>query len=114
MNSAGRGFLIVSAALSAVAALLHPGRIAFGAPWYRFLGAGERMAQASSAGRWYPAVVTLAIVFILLVWSLYALFGAGVIVRLPFVWFLLCAITGIYLLRGVVFLRLLRVYVATV
>jgi len=77
MESTGSPYLIVGAALSAIAALLHLGCIAFGAPWYRFLGAGERMAQMASAGRLYPTVVTLAIAFVLLVWSLYALSGRG-------------------------------------
>ncbi|MGQ4584278.1 hypothetical protein [Lysobacter sp. F60174L2] len=36
--------------LNAIAALLHVGCIIFGASWYRFFGAGERMAQLASAG----------------------------------------------------------------
>lgn len=108
MNSPDSLYLIVGAALSAIAALLHLATIAFGASWYRFLGAGERMAQMASAGRLYPTVVTLAIAALLLVWSLYALSGAGVIGRLPFLRPALCAITGIYLLRAVAFLPLMR------
>lgn len=108
MNSPDSLYLIVGAALSAIAALLHLATIAFGASWYRFLGAGESMAQMASAGRLYPTVVTLAIAAVLLVWSLYALSGAGVIGRLPFLRPALCAITGIYLLRAVAFLPLMR------
>jgi hypothetical protein len=107
MTNAGTPFLIVGASLSALAALLHLGCIAFGASWYRFFGAGERMAQMAEAGRWYPVVVTLAIATLLLVWSLYALSGAGVIGRLPFLRPALCAITGIYLLRGIAFMPLM-------
>lgn len=107
MDNAGSSFLIAGAALSAIAALLHLGCVAFGAPWYRFLGAGERMVRAASAGRWYPSAVTLAIAAVLLVWALYALSGAGVIGRLPFLRLALCAITGFYLLRGVAFIPLM-------
>jgi hypothetical protein len=107
MDSTGSPYLIVGAAFSAIAALLHLGAVAFGAPWYRFLGAGERMAQMAAAGRVYPTVVTLAIASILFVWSLYALSGAGVIGRLPFLRLALCAITGIYLLRAVAFVPLM-------
>jgi hypothetical protein len=78
-------FLIAGALMSALAAALHVGCIVFGAPWYRFFGAGERMAQAASAGHWYPAVVTMAIA--LLRPALYV-------------------ITGIYLLRGLAILPL--------
>ena len=96
-------FLVAGAALSAVAALLHLACIAFGAPWYRFMGAGEQMVKMVSNGRWYPTVVTLIIAAVLSIWSLYALSGAGVIPKLPFVRLALCAITGIYLLRAVAF-----------
>jgi hypothetical protein len=92
--------------MSAVAALLHVACIFFGASWYRFFGAGERMAQLASSGSWYPVVVTSFIAAMLFAWSLYALSGAGVIAKLPLLRLALCAITGIYLLRGVAVLPL--------
>ena len=106
MNDAPNAFLVIGAAMSAVAALGHVGCIIFGASWYRFFGAGERMAQLASAGSWYPAVVTSFIAAMLFAWSLYALSGAGVIPELPLVRVALCAITGIYLLRGIAVLPL--------
>ncbi len=103
MQSYGKAFLVMGAALSALAALLHVGCLLFGAPWYRFLGAGEQIARMAAAGHWYPTVLTSAIVATLSGWSLYALSGAGVIRRLPFVRLALCVITSIYLLRAVAF-----------
>jgi len=97
-------FLIAAASLSALAALLHLGCIAFGATWYRFFGAGERMAQMASAGSWYPTIVTTFIAAVLATWALYALAGADVIPRLPFTRAILCAITAVYLLRGLIVL----------
>jgi hypothetical protein len=85
---------------------LHAGCIVFGAPWYRFFGAGERMAQMASAGHWYPTVVTVAIASVLATWSLYALSGASVIRALPLLRPALCAITAVYLLRGLAILPL--------
>jgi hypothetical protein len=96
-------FLIIGAALSALAALLHVGCILFGASWYRFFGAGERMARMAAAGHWYPTVITSGIVAILFCWSLYALSGAGVVRRLPLMRLVLCIIAGIYMLRAVAF-----------
>lgn len=96
-------FLISAGILSAVAALLHLGCIAFGAPWYRFLGAGEKMAQMALAGHWYPSVAALFIAAVLAVWSLYAFSGAGLVRRLPLLRLVLCVITGIYLIRGAAF-----------
>ncbi len=93
-------FLITGAAFSALAALAHLGCIVFGAPWYRAMGAGEKMARMAAAGSWRPAIVTAFIAAVLATWSLYALSGAGVIPRLPLLRTALCLITGVYLLRG--------------
>jgi hypothetical protein len=92
--------LIAGACLSAIASLLHVGIIFGGAPWYRFFGAGDRMALAAAAGRIYPTVVTASIALVLALWAAYALAGAGLIPTLPLVKPVLCAITTIYLLRG--------------
>ena len=106
MEGTRNAYLIAGALLSALAAALHVGCIVFGAPWYRFFGAGERMAQMAIAGNWYPTVVTAAIAFVLAMWSLYALSGAGVIRALPLLRLALCGITAIYLLRGLVIVPL--------
>lgn len=95
-------YLISAGTLSAVAALLHLGCIYFGAPWYRFFGAGEQMAILAERNSIQPTLITSAIVIVLSVWSLYAFSAAGVIFRLPFARLALILITLIYLLRGVV------------
>lgn len=100
-------FLLAGGILSALAAVAHLGCIAFGAPWYRFLGAGEQMAQMDLAGHWYPTVASLVIAGMLFTWSAYALSGAGLIRRLPLLRFVLCLVTGIYLVRGLGFYFLL-------
>ena len=96
----GNPLLISAAMLNAIAALLHVGCIIFGASWYRFFGAGEGMAQLAAAGSPVPARITAGIAAVLTLWSAYALSGAGVIPRLPLLRIALCAIAGIYLLRG--------------
>ena len=93
-------FLLASAALSAIAALLHVGCIIFGPSWYRFFGAGERLAQLAAAGSAVPTVMTAGIAAVLSLWAAYALSGAGVIARLPLIRVALCAIAGAYLIRG--------------
>lgn len=100
-------YLIAAAVLSAMAALLHLGVIAWGAPGYRMFGAGEYMAQLAESGHWYPPVVTSCIAAVLGIWALYALSGAGVIRRLPWLKPVLCAITAVYLLRGLIIVPLL-------
>jgi len=102
-------WLIIAAGLSAIAALLHIAIIIGGAPWYRFFGAGEGMASAAAAGRWYPAIVTAGIALVLSVWAAYALSGAGVIQPLPLLKLGLCVITAIYLVRGLAVVPLLAI-----
>lgn len=60
----------------------------------------------ATTGDPYPTVVTLVIAAILSVWSLSAISGAGAIQKLPLLRFALCAITGVYILRGVAFVSL--------
>src|SRR3954468_14554797 len=100
MSAPPNPFLIAAASADAVAALLHVGCIVFGAPWYRFFGAGVRMAELAAAGNRYPALVSSAIVVVLLAWSAYALSGAGLIPRLPLLRVALCVIAALFLLRG--------------
>ena len=95
-------FLIAGAVLSAIAALLHICVIFGGPAWYRFFGAGERMAASAEAGHLYPVAVTLVIAGMLGVWAAYALAGAGVSQPLPLQALVLPAITAVYLLRGLV------------
>ncbi len=103
-------YLVIAAACSGLAALLHLGCIIFGGDWYRFFGAGEQMAQLAEAGHVYPTIVTSVIVLLLTVWSLYALSGAGIILKLPLLRLGLCVIAGIYLLRGVAFIPLMPMF----
>lgn len=91
---------LLAAALSAAASALHLACIAGGPGWYRALGAGEPMARMAASGSTYPAMVTAAIGAVLLVWAAYALAGAGVLPRLPWMRAILCAISAVYVLRG--------------
>jgi hypothetical protein len=86
--------------LTGAAALLHVAIILGGPQWYRFFGAGERMARLAARGSSYPAIVTATIAVILGVWALYALSGAGLLRRLPLLRVVLVLIAAIYLVRG--------------
>ena len=103
MQITGSQALVVGAICSAAAAMAHLACIVWGAPAYRFMGAGERMARAVEAGKLRPTLVTLAICGVLLVWAAYALGGAGVIAPLPFSSLALPAICAVYLGRAVAF-----------
>jgi hypothetical protein len=102
MRAYGYWFLLAGI-LNAAAALAHLACIFGGPPWYRFFGAGERMARLVERGSMRPALITLTITTILAVWSAFALSGAGLIARLPLLRPVLMAITIIYLLRGLAY-----------
>ena len=68
------------------------------------------MARMAEQGLWYPTIVTSLIVLVLLVWATYALSGAGVIKRLPLTRLALILIASIFLLRGVLFIRLMPMF----
>ena len=103
----GKKWLVLGGTLSALAAILHLAVIAGGPSWYRFFGAGEGMAQAAERGSSTPALVTLGIAAILLVWALYAFSGAGIIRRLPLLRTALILISAVYLLRAFALLPVL-------
>lgn len=76
----------------------------FGGPnWYRLLDAGEQMAQMAEQGCMYPTYVTLGISVIIAIWGLYALSGAGVILKLPFLKTALVLLTAVYSIRSKAF-----------
>ncbi|MEP2651393.1 MAG: hypothetical protein ABJH06_05290 [Paraglaciecola sp.] len=93
-------YLTAAGCLSALAWLLHLGCIYYGAPWYRFFGAGEHMAVMAEKGLLQPTIITLVIFSVLSVWSLYAFSAAGIIVSMLLVRLALIVITSVYLLRG--------------
>jgi len=97
----GNAWLITAGILSIVAALLHLACILGGAPWFRAMGAGEKMALAADRGAVFPTLITLVIASVLFVWAAYAFSAAGLIPRLPLVRTALVAICTVLLLRGV-------------
>lgn len=96
----GFPWLLAAAAGSALAALLHIGCIAFGAPWYRCFGAGPRMVRLAQAGHWWPPLMTAGITAMLVTWTLYALAAAGWHSPLPASRWVLPGIAAVLLLRA--------------
>jgi hypothetical protein len=102
MSQLSQPWLVFAAILNGLAALAHVAVIFGGAAWYRFFGAGEGMARMDEAGRLYPAALTACIALMLAIWGGYALSGSGLIAPWPWAKPALCAITAVYLLRGLV------------
>jgi len=106
--SAYTPWLLAAGLMNALAALLHLGCIIGGPPFYRFFGAGERLARLAERGSIQPALITFGIASLLGIWSLYAFSGAGIIRPLPLLRPALLLITAIYLLRAAALPFLLR------
>ncbi|MDH4566799.1 hypothetical protein E8E95_08925 [Pseudomonas sp. BN414] len=102
------GWLLLAASGTFLAAALHVACIFLGPAWYDAMGAGERIVRWSREGRRKPALITSAIILMLVIWALYALAGAGLFSTLPAARFVLAAITTVLLLRGMAGLALAR------
>ncbi len=100
MNVAANPWLVAAGAGSLAASAAHVACIFGGADWYRFLGAGNRMASAVERGAMLPHVITAGIAGVLLVWALIAFSAAGLIVRLPLFRIALVLISAVLLLRA--------------
>ena len=100
-------WLMTAGILSALAAGLHLAIIVGGPDWYRYFGAGERMARMAERGVPTPAIFAAAIAVVLTLWAAYAFSGAGLLRRLPLLRTGLVVISAIYLLRGLVLLPML-------
>ncbi|WP_444944938.1 hypothetical protein ACJJIK_09950 [Microbulbifer sp. ZKSA006] len=103
MNNQKVNFLQVAGLLTVLASLVHIGCIVFGGDWYRFLGAGEQMAQLAESGHPYPTIVTSIISAVLLLCAAYAFSGAGLILRLPLIRLGLIIISALLLVRALGF-----------
>lgn len=100
--STGAFALLIGAVFSTVAALAHLACIAMGPKAYRFMGAGERMAQAAEAKQLRPTLVTLSIAGVLFLWAVFALSGSGVLEQpLPLTKWALVGISIVYIFRSV-------------
>lgn len=95
--------LALAAGLDALAALAHLACIALGAPAYRLVGAGERMARAAEAGQWRPTLVTLVIASGLAAMAFYAGAAAAQLPPLPLQRVVLLMFAGLLLLRSLAF-----------
>lgn len=95
-------WLFVAGVMTDLAGVLHLLIIIGGASWYRFFGAGNKMAVMAERGSWYPSVITFSIAALLCVWGLYAFAGAGLISRLPLMQYVLVVIFLVFLVRAVV------------
>ncbi|WNO11653.1 hypothetical protein [Teredinibacter sp. KSP-S5-2] len=93
-------FLLSGGVFSIVAAMLHIAIIIGGPDWYLFWGAGEEMASLAENGSWIPPITTFGIFMVLLVWGLYALSGASLIIKLPFLKTVLVIVSSAYTIRG--------------
>ncbi len=101
-------YLLIAAGLNFAAAFTHILIIYFGAPWYRFFGAGEHMAQMAEKGSLQPTLITLFIAGVLSVFGIYALVGAGVRIPVPFAKPILIMITMVFFVRGLAVIPVLR------
>jgi hypothetical protein len=100
MTGRGRTLLIAGGVLNLGVALAHVAIPLFGAPAYRYFGAGEEMATWAEQGSPLPGIITFGLAIVFAVFGLYAFSAAGAIRRLPLLAPSVLAVGGIYALRG--------------
>jgi len=88
--------------MSILVAFLHIAIIIGGPDWYRFFGAGEKMALLAEQDSWIPMISTLGIIAVFFIWGFYAFSAAGLIRKLPLLKTALVIISAIYLIRGLI------------
>lgn len=91
---------ILASLLTSAAAILHIAIIVGGPDWYRASGAGNELALMAESGSAYPAFLGSVLTLIFLGWAIYALSGAGIIIRLPLLKTALILITIVCVVRG--------------
>lgn len=96
--------------MSALVAVLHFACIVIGAPAFRLLGAGDRLAVMAERGHWYPSALALGIGAAFSVCAAYALSAAGVLPPLPMRRTVLGLFTGVLFFRALAFPLLRSVF----
>lgn len=102
----GEILLTICGVINVLIALLHVVVIYYGAPAYRYFGAGEKMATMAEQGALLPAVVTSGITLVFAAFAALAFAEAGWF-TLPYSYVAVVAIAAIYTLRGLMVLPLL-------
>lgn len=100
MTGRGTTLLKTGGFLNLGVALLHATIPFFGAPAYRYFGAGEDMATWAEQGSPLPGIITFGLAIVFAVFGLYAFSAAGAIRRLPLLTPGVLAVGGIFALRG--------------
>ena len=93
-------YLKIAGILSLITSILHIAIIFGGPDWYRFFGAGEKMAILVEQGSIRPTINTSILATIFFIWALYAWSGSGYLLRFPFIRTGLVLITSAYIIRG--------------
>lgn len=86
--------------MSLVASLVHLAAIIGGPNWFRWIGAGERIARRVETGDKSPIILTVGIAAALMVIAIAAFAGAGIIRPIPLTRFVLILASAVYLARG--------------
>ena len=103
----GRNAFVLGAIGVFIGAIVHVVGLIGGPDWIAFLGAPTWAVESARNGTWIAPVGTLAIAGLLCFWSAYALSGAHILRKLPFLKPILGITAFILIARGVIFLPLL-------
>jgi hypothetical protein len=96
--------LLLGAIANFCIALFHLVIVFVGAPGYRYFGVTQ-LAEMQEKGSMVPTALTLGLTIMFTLFATYALSGAGVLRRWPFLRTVLLTVGAIYILRGLPVIR---------
>jgi len=102
MSRTARSYVIASAGMCAVGAVVHLIAILLGARWHALIGAPLGLIEMLERGSARPAVTCLAIAAVLAVWSAYGFSAAGLVRKLPARRTVLALVAAVLIARSIV------------
>lgn len=99
---------LLAALADLVLSILHVAAIFVGAPLYLFLRAGKRMATAAENGERWPALLTVFVAAVFLIWALISYWAGTTNAYADWANYLVIAIGGVFVLRGSIIVFQLR------
>ncbi len=100
-------YLFIATILMLLITLLHVAVIIGGASWYRFFGAGEKMARLHENASLYPILITVFVTALLLIGTLYTYCAYSNVCILLYSKEVLIVMSVIFISRGLFFIPLM-------
>ena len=101
MSKVGIIFLVLAALIAIGNAIAHLACLSLGPECYAVQMAPPQLIESAKNGTYLAPTANIVVSTIFVIWGLYALSGAGLIRKLPFLKFVIYAIATLCMIRGI-------------